>query len=609
MSLAGVLMLMFCAQDVPGGNPTQHSETVTVTATRTETRIADTPASVVVLSRAAIESSPAATVDDMLRQVPGFTLFRRAGSRVANPTTQGVTLRGIGASGASRALVLDDGVPLNDPFGGWVYWGRVSRSSLERVEIVRGGTSDLYGSGAMGGVVHFIRRNEPSVTADVAGGSQSTWNASTHIVVPRGDWRGVVSLDAFGTGGHVLVVPEARGAVDRAADSRHLAADVAVHRDSAFLRLSYYDEARNNGTMLQENDTTIRQLSGGGDLPLFGGLLTGRGWLGDQDYYQTFSAIGPGRATERLTAEQDISSQNSGSMVQWSRAIGTSHAVIAGVDLRDVSFTERQRTTGVFVEDVMMLSPSLSVTAGIRYDAWERQDAWSPRLAALYRPTRGPAITAAVYRAFRAPTLNELYRDFRVGNIITQANADLGAETVTGYEAGVRWDSVRATFFWMDLSDVVSNVTLSTTPALITRQRRNVESSRSRGLEIEGEWRFSPTLRASAGYLFSDARFANGRRLPQVPRQQATAQITHTSFVTAALQTRWSSMQFDDDLNQLPLGSYFVADAFVSWPFRNQFELTLAVENLFDETVEVSATPVTTVGQPRSIRLGVRYAR
>src|SRR6266545_1990015 len=124
----------------------QTSETITVTATRTETRIADTPSSVVVLSQKTLETTAAATIDDALRQVPGFTLFRRTGSRVANPTSQGVSLRGIGASGASRALVVDNGIPLNDPFGGWVYWGRIPRLALDRVEILRGGASDLYGS-------------------------------------------------------------------------------------------------------------------------------------------------------------------------------------------------------------------------------------------------------------------------------------------------------------------------------------------------------------------------------------------------------------------------------------------------------------------------------
>ena len=583
-------------------------ESITVTATRTETRLADTPASVVVLGREEIAATPAATADDMLRQVPGFTLFRRAGSRVANPTTQGVTLRGIGASGASRAAVLDDGIPLNDPFGGWVYWGRISRLSLERVEVMRGGGSHLYGSGAMGGVVQFFRRRDPSTLAELAGGTQSTESASAFIVIPRGEWRGTVSLDWFDTAGHVLVAEEERGAVDRAAGSDHLSADVAIHRGTAFLRLSHFDESRTNGTVLQVNDTTIRQLSGGGDLPLFGGLMTARGWFGDQDYHQTFSAVSADRSTERLTAEQNIASTSAGSTLQWSRGVGGRHVIVAGGDLREVESGDHQKTFAGFVEDMVQISPALSVTAGIRFDTWEGRDAWSPRVAALFRPGRGPAWTVAAYRAFRAPTLNELHRDFRVGNIITLANENLGAETLTAIEGGVRGDRIRITAFWMEMDDLISNVTLTTTPALITRQRRNVESGRSRGVEVESDWRVTPSLRASAGYLFSDSTFSNGRRLPQVPRHQATAQLSYTRFATAGVQARWSGMQFDDDLNQLSLDGYFVADAFVAIP-AGPVAITLALENLFDETIEVSATPVTTIGQPRSIRVGLRYER
>src|SRR5438445_10366770 len=139
--------------DDPQASPPAASETIVVTATQTKTRLSDTPASVVVITREVMQMTAASTTDDALRQVPGFTLFRRSGSRSANPTSQGVSLRGVGASGASRAIVLDDGVPLNDPFGGWVYWGRIPRASLDRVEILRGGASDLYGSGGMSGVL------------------------------------------------------------------------------------------------------------------------------------------------------------------------------------------------------------------------------------------------------------------------------------------------------------------------------------------------------------------------------------------------------------------------------------------------------------------------
>ena len=89
----------------------------------------ETPSPVMVLSQQDLQATPGVNLDDRLRQVPGFSLFRRTSSVVANPTTQGVSLRAIGSTGASRTLVLWDGVPLNDPYGGWVYWTRVPLAS------------------------------------------------------------------------------------------------------------------------------------------------------------------------------------------------------------------------------------------------------------------------------------------------------------------------------------------------------------------------------------------------------------------------------------------------------------------------------------------------
>src|SRR5207245_8593638 len=190
------------------------ADEVTVAAARVPERLAETPASVVVLGPTSLELTPALAVDDALRQVPGFTLFRRSGSRTANPTSQGASLRGVGGSGASRALVLDDGIPLNDPFGGWIFWGRVPRASLERIEVLRGGASDVYGSGAMSGVVQFIRRKE-DIAVDLEGGSERTASASVFVPVTSGEWSGSVAGDFFTTAGYTVVPPDQRGTVDR----------------------------------------------------------------------------------------------------------------------------------------------------------------------------------------------------------------------------------------------------------------------------------------------------------------------------------------------------------------------------------------------------------
>jgi iron complex outermembrane receptor protein len=592
---------------------TTMSESITVTATRTATRVADTPASVVVLSEETLANTAAATTDDALRQVAGFTLFRRAGSRVANPTAQGVTLRGVGASGASRALVLDDGVPLNDPFGGWVYWGRVPRAGLDRVEVLRGGGSELYGSAAMGGVVQFIRRKTPGVSADVSAGSEETGTATLFF----GAKHFVASADFLTTDGFVLVRPEERGAVDVAADSRHATVDLTARNDGAFVRSSFYRESRNNGTPLQVNDTTIRNLAAGADL----GAWTLRAYGSDQDYFQTFSAIANDRQSERLTIEQRVPSRAYGGSVQWTRSVFGRHVVVAGADLRDVRGTSdelrfaangttshvvaggTQQTAAAYLEDVFAATHELTVTAGLRADRWERETQLNPRVSVLWR-----TFSASAYSAFRAPTLNELYRGFRVGNVNTLPNSALKAEDMTGFELGARARNARLTLFWSTLTNTIANVTLGTSNGTITRQRANLGRTWSRGAELDADWRLGRDTRASVGWLFVDATVREGelrgRRLPQVPRNQLTAQL---QWRTIGVQTRWSAAQFDDDLNQLPLRGYFVADAFASHPLGRGVDLTVAVENILNENVQVSATPVITLGQPRAVRVGLRY--
>jgi outer membrane receptor protein involved in Fe transport len=584
-------------------------DSITVTATRTPSRLGDTPSSVVVLSRQTIATSPAPTVDDTLRQVPGFTLFRRSGSRTANPTSQGVSLRGIGGSGASRALVLDDGVPLNDPFGGWVFWRRIPRAALERIEVLRGGASDVYGSGAMSGVVQFIRRKD-DFAFEAGGGSQRTASASLFAPLTVGEWSGSIAADFLTTAGYVIVDRDRRGRVDRQASSRHRAIDGTLRRSGFFLRASHYSESRNNGTPLQVNDTAVRQIAAG-----FGGRsLTVRVDASDNHYHQTFSAIAADRASERLTVDQRVPSRGAGGSLQWTHAIGRAQALIVGAEGRDVEGVSKeppsragghQRTGAMYVEYIADVGTRMNLTTAVRGDRWRSDSAWSPRMSVLVRGTVRLSFTAAAYRAFRAPTLNELHRSFRVGNVITQANGSLGPERLSGIEVGARRGPLRMTLFSMTTSDTIANVTLSSTPALITRQRQNFGSSRSRGLEID----YSQTLRRdwslSAGYLFADATLSSGKRTPQVPRQQATLQIGYRSLI--GVQGRWSARQFDDDVNQFALRSYFVADLFMARPLTARLDATVAIENLFDRRIETGATPVITLGQPRAIRAGLRY--
>ena len=137
---------------------------------------------------------------------------RRSSSRVANPTTQGVTLRGVSGSGASRTLVLADGVPLNDPFGSWVYWNRIPQAAVDRVEVVRGATGDLYGAYALGGVVQLltVQPNRTRARATFDGGSNDTFRGSMFVAGEKQGWNASAAYEGVRTDGAYVLAPEDR---------------------------------------------------------------------------------------------------------------------------------------------------------------------------------------------------------------------------------------------------------------------------------------------------------------------------------------------------------------------------------------------------------------
>lgn len=653
--------------------PAPISEEVTVTATRTETRLGDTAASVVVLSPAELSATAAVTIDDALRQVPGFQLFRRSGSRAANPTSQGVSLRGVGASGASRTVVLADGIPLNDPFGGWVYWGRIPRESVGRIEVLRAAASNLYGSDALSGVINIITRQvvSPVLSVEASYGNEQTPDASLFVGGSHQGWGASLAAELFRTDGYILVDERERGRIDTPAGSRHSALDLTLERQitkdgRVFVRGSYFRESRANGTPLQTNRTHIRQLSAGGDWQSkHTGALSLRAYGGTELFDQNFSVVSTDRNSESLARIQRVPVQAVGFTAQWSRPIGASHTLVAGLETREVrgtsdelvfvqnrpsSFVEaggRERSAGVFVEDILRLTSRLFVTGGARVDHWRNyaaqavthsvrrsgpatanifadrtETAFSPQLSALYKLTGKLSLAAAAYRAFRAPTLNELYRSFRVGNVSTLANEELRAERLTGGEAGANVASfnqrlnLRGTLFWMEMTRPIANVTLSVSPNLITRERQNLGRTRSRGLELEADARLTDHWALSGGYLFADARVTRfpaetaleGLLIPQVARHQLTFQMRYTdpARLTLGLQGRVTGAQFDDDQNRFRLDRYFTLDAFASRRIAHGVEPFVAAENLFNRRYAIGRTPVTTIGPPLLLRVGLR---
>jgi outer membrane receptor protein involved in Fe transport len=631
----------------------------------------DAPASVSLLDSTDVSNAGAQTIDDLLRQVPGFSIFRRSSSIVANPTTQGVSLRGAGASGASRTLVLTDGVPLNDAFGGWVYWDRVPRAGIDRIELVRGGSSDLYGSDALSGVINLISRPPTGrvINAEASYGTRDTGDL-TFFASER--WKGfaiAVSGEAFKTDGYFVIAPEMRGTVDEEAASKHRVVTLRFQHqwdveNYVFARGSLFDEDRRNGTRLQRNDTATESVAAGGRLRTSDGSNWNLALFANQQrFHQSFTAVAANRNSENLTRLQFVPSRDAGLSFNWSRLNFEKHLFVAGLDVRGVrgnsdevvyvagrpttfvSAGGRQRRIGFFAQDLFNISTRWQLAASARYDNWrdssaasvERNlstgvvrpqffeprstDAFSPRLSLTFRPKEEFTLRASAYRAFRAPTLNELYRSFRVGDTLTLANPNLNAERLTGGEAGANWNwgartLLRLTGFWTEIVNPISNFTLTVTPALITRERRNLGRTRSRGIEAEAEFRVTNFWQITAGYLFADATVRSapqdarleGLWIPQVPRHQFTLQTVYSNpkYATAAIQFRASGKQFDDDQNRLVLGSFALIDTMVARSLTRHLEVFLAVQNLLDEPFAVGRTPIETLGMPRLVRGGVR---
>jgi outer membrane receptor protein involved in Fe transport len=673
-ALVGLLAVSPAAAQSP--DEATRLEPVVVTVTRTEQKAGEAPASVTVVTRDDIRYSASQTVDDLLRHVPGFSLFRRSSSLVTHPTTQGLSLRGIGPSGTSRALVLVDGVPVNDPFGGWVYWSRMPLQGIDQIEVVRGGGSSAWGNAALGGVVHVVTRRptERALFFDGSYGTRETMNFDLLLHEAQGPFRLALEGNYFDTGGYDVVKKSRRGSIDVEADSRHTTFNgrlelIAAPEASLFVSGTYFDEERGNGTPLQFNRTGSGSAAIGGRL----GTLDSGEWrlalfAENQKFRSTFSTQAADRNSETLALDQRVPTTSAGGWLQWSRRFGA-HLIGVGGDARWVSGETNERVYnagtftrireaggeqfigGLFVQDVYTPHPAWELVGGLRGDYWvnysgTRHDTPpaagvpaeqtfndveriipSPRVAALFRATPTTDLRASAYQGFRVPTLNELYRVFRVRNDVTVANESLRPERLTGGELGVqqRWGPFegRLTGYWNDVKDLVANVTLTSRlpdcPVGTTcRQRQNLDLARIRGFETELELRPARDWRLLASYLFADARVLEapqqraleGKRLAQVPEHGASAGVrfTNPAWLTASLTARYVGDQFEDDLNTLPMGSYVVFDLFVSRTIGKWGEVYVAVENLLDRVYTTGRTSegVISTGEPRIARGGLR---
>jgi len=603
---------------------------------------------------------PAQTLDETLRQHAGFELFRRSSFWVANPTSEGISLRGLGSTAASRTLVLTSGAPLNDPFGGWVHWDEFAPGTLEAVTLVSGGGSELYGSSALGGVIELVPAipSKSLIAAELAGAGQDTSNLSARLDTHQHRLAELFAVQDFRTAGYITTA--APGPIDRASNVHFETGRAALHLDQskhsrAFLVANVLNEARGNGTPDQTNGTRLWRAIAGNDWTATD-RLNGRARLftSEEAYRQSFSSINLARTSETLTRLQAVRTQEAGASADaaYHRA---RFALIAGGDIRDIRATDletpisagqpnglqdtsaRQRFLGGFLEALGQWS-RWSLAASLRGDAAmnlttrvltqtgttqppDRTEAVaSPRLGVVRQLPHGVSLHADAFRAFRTPTMNELYRTGQVGQQTTLANPALTSERATGAEAGASFArksfAAQATYFFTEINRPVSAVLITSTPTTITNKRENLGQIQSQGAELAAQVQAPHGLAASFGYQYAHALVTSfsaqpalvGLWIPEVPRHTATAQIHYRagSRANLTLAARETGHAFDDSSNLYRLHGYFLLDAAAELKLRAHLTGFVSLQNILDRTVETARTPNLTLGTPFTAQAGIR---
>ncbi len=649
--------------------PSAVEQQVSVTATRSGVDMGPAGRTVESLSAEQLEQYPALTLDERLRQHAGFELFRRSSGWVQNPTSQGISLRGLGSTAVSRTLVLADEAPLNDPFGGWIHWNELPPEAIEAVTIATGGGSDLYGSSALGGVIDVVPVRPAANSGEVSasGAGEDTASGSGRANMQQEKWGELVAGQYFRTDGYTLVASQLRGPVDIPANVHFENGRTEFDRKvgeagRAFLVGNVLNEARSNGTPDQINGTRLWRYLAGDDWAA-GSKLNGRARLfgSDEAYRQSFSSIAASRATEKLTRLQQVGTQELGGSTDASFQLRHA-ALVGGADVRDIRATDletpiavgkpsgvqdttaRQRFVGGFGEALGEYK-GWSGTISLRADRAQNLSSFtfaqtgsaaatrsaiadrsevvlSPRIGLVRRLGSQVDIHAAAFRAFRSPTMNELYRTGQVGQETTIANSALTSERATGTEGGVAWRPTNlrlgldATYFWTEINRPVSAVVLRSTATSITEMRENLGQIQSQGVEIAARVNEGHAISANFGYQYAHAvvtKFSAqpalvGNWIPEVPRESATAQIRAATerYGVYTLAMRESGRAFDDSANTYLLHGFFVMDLYGERSFKGRWTVFVAGQNLLDRKIDVARTPILTQGTPFTIQGGVR---
>jgi len=661
-------------------------QTIVITASRAEQKLEEVPASVTVVGDAQIGATPAQTLDDVLRsqlQMNAISSIKQ------HPTSNGLSMRGVGSFGDTRALVLLDGIPLNNPFSGYVQWYRVPMETIERVEIVRGGGSSLWGNYAMGGVVNIISHlpTQSELQADLGYGAFDTRRANAYGALADSEaFRVSVDGNYFETAGFIQVpetfvdpsgYPGARNQYDLPVSSKTTNLQVTGNFKvdaslTGYARLNAHENSQILGTRYQTNSDRGTDLAAGmTKVSASGDALSATIFYTDATF-RTNNSDTTRWANENVTNAHVQPVTSLGGSIQWNRklsnlwpllSLGADYNVVhgrndaaifqdkaidpAGEFLRVDVGSGRQELAGVFAQASIQPSERLLVSGSARGEQIRTLDgytslggiettyddkthhAFSPRVSARYVLTDSWALRAAAYGAFRAPNLDNLYRSYAAYGAYGYSNPYLKPERLEGAELGFDFDRAHArtqlTAFQNTIRDFIAYYGC-TGPAGDGTCLTNAERMRSRGLEVNTDWRIDARWQAILAYAYTSAEivkgapgaeYLEGKQLAELPRNSASVELLYSKGgIQAGARIRYVQRMVGAygnasyPVNDLFIDQHTIVDASISYAATDSLRLYAKVENLLNKSYIVNNDSYSPpqLGTPFSLFCGVRWS-
>lgn len=632
------------------------------------------------------QAGSALRLENLLSATAGFQPFRRADTRSSHPTANGLALRGLGGNAASRAPVLLDGVPIADPFGGWISWNAVDPLSLKSVAIDRGGGAVAVGPGALTGVISLESQGATRTSeAAVAYGSRDAAMARGLIARALGNGAMMFSARVDRGDGYSPVAAGQRGPVDRPAPYRSFSvrargiAPLAGGELQA--QIGIFGDERDRGTAFTRNDQT--------------GSLASIRYVRDEnwdiealayfqlrDFKTNFARVSDDRRRATEALDQNTASTGTGAKIEIRPPSSAPIRTRFGADVSLVDGTTRELASfqnarptlrrraggrnanlGLYAEGDWNLSDRLLLTAGMRGDLQNRSNGRlietslldgtniqrietpdrndffvSGRIGARFSLTERVALRGAAYRSFRHPTLNELYRPYRVGADGIAANPVLASERLTGAEVGIDWEShdgawkASLTGFHARLDGAITDVTLSVAsgppvdcPGVgrvfgACQQRQNIDAVRSDGLELDLRYANSHFNVGLSGAL-TDARIRSsgaaaalkGKRPAQVPKAAAGISMgwRPNDSLRFDADLRWQGRRFEDEANSRALNAVTRLDLGAEYRIADSWWIGTNAENIFDAEIQtgISSDGIIERAQPRTIWASIRFSK